>query len=462
MLSGILSSAIAAVFGRGDTASALAAATRRLEEARAHTRRALSTGGGEPKAAQACYAQAMARLSALARPRDAPNRVLRLAAVAAAESGLESPSPYLERLGASAALGARERAELGTLWLGIGERARAQEALERALAECSGEPLAHASLALLFLGAGDYARGWEEYEWRDRAGFDTAPRGALPGPGCDGPLRGRRVFVASEQGVGDEIMFASCLPDLLREAGAVFFECGARLAPLMQRSFPGATVVVRDRSRWPAEAGAAQTDCRLWAGSLPRRYRRSAPAFPGTPFLVPDPAAVQAWRDTLATYGAHRRRIGIAWTGGLPETARASRSIPLEALAPLFADAGDLFVSLELLDRREEAAAVSSRGGATLLHVAGVAADLDRLAALVGALDAVICVPNAAAHLAGALGRPVDVLVSGTPTWRYGWAGECVDWYRSMRLWRRDRAEDAGGWLARIAPALMAQRNVGP
>ena len=461
MLSRLLSAATAALLRRGGVASGLAEASRLLEAARAETRRALSTGGAEPRGMPDLYARAMTRLAALARRTRAPAEVLRLAAAAAVESGLADPLPFLERLAALAGSDSRTRAELGMLCLAAGALTLARQSLEGALAESPEEPLAHASLALLLLGARDYARGWEEFEWRDRAGFDTAPRGALPGPGCEGSLIGQRVFVASEQGVGDEIMFASCLPDLLREAGAVFFECSSRLAPLMQRSFPNAAIVPRDRSRWPAEAGAARSDCRLWAGSLPRRYRNSAQAFPGAPFLVPDPAAVQSWRNALAAHGASRRRIGIAWTGGLPETARASRSIPLEAWAPLFADADNVLVSLELLDRREEAAAVTARGGAALLHFPGVAADLDRLAALIAALDAVISVPNAAAHLAGALGCPVDVLVSGVPTWRYGWAGERVDWYRSMRLWRRDRAEPVAPWLARIAPALARPRSVG-
>ncbi len=82
--------------------------------------------------------------------------------------------------------------------------------------------------------------------------------------------------------------------------------------------------------------------------------------------------------------------------------------------------------------------------------------DLDRLSALVSALDAVICVPNAAAHLAGALGKPVHVLVAGAPTWRYGWSGERVDWYASMRVWRREAAEPAERWIERLAPALLA------
>jgi len=450
----LLASTIARWLGRPDVAAGMAEARALLERAREETRAALASRGAEPRDAQARYAQAMARLVALSRRPQAGADLLRLAAAAAAESGLEDPLPYLDRLAASPDLDARARAELGMLYLGAGEPARARVALESALQEAPQEPLAHANLALLALGARDYERGWSDYEWRHRAGFDPAPRGALPGPTCEGPLAGRRVFVASEQGVGDEIMFASCLPDLLDEAAEVRFECGSRLAPLMQRSFPRANVVPRDRARWPVEAGAAGSDCRVWAGSLPLRYRRSAGAFPGSPYLVADPEAVQGWRAKLDAH-APARRIGLAWSGGLPETARAARSLPIEALSPLFEARDTAFVSLELLDRTEDAAEVTQRGGAPLLHFPGVAADLDRLAALVSALDAVICVPNAAAHLAGALGKPVHVLVAGAPTWRYGWAGERVDWYASMRVWRREAAEPVERWLERLGPSLL-------
>ncbi len=439
--------------GRPDAASALAEARALLEQAREETRRALATRGAEPRDAQARYAQAMSRIAALARRPHSGAGLLRLAAAAAAESGLEDPLPYLDRLAAIADLDARTRGELGMLYLGAGALERAREALERALHEAPQEALVRANRGLLALGARDYERGWSDYEWRHRAGFDPAPRGELPAPACEGALEGRRVFVASEQGVGDEIMFASCLPDLLAEAGTVHFECGSRLVPLMQRSFPRAIVVSRNRSAWPTEARAS--DCRLWAGSLPARYRRSANAFPGTPYLVADPEAVQAWRTTLDAHG-RARRIGLAWSGGLPETARAARSLPLDALAPFFEARDTAFVSLELLDRSEEATEVTQRGGAPLLHFPGVAADLDRLSALVSALDAVICVPNAAAHLAGALGKPVHVLVAGAPTWRYGWSGERVDWYASMRVWRREAAEPAERWIERLAPALLA------
>ncbi len=450
MMDGMMRAFIGRLLRRGAVATpslprarALIAAARELQRAE------LAGQAAESPAGRDAYALAHAALDELARVPDAPEDVLRLAAAAGIESGLGDPLSHLERAFALPVADPRARAELGALYLGLGLRERAGACFEAALSAGGDDPAAHAARALLRLGDRDYAGGWDEYEWRHRARIDPTPRGDMPYPDCGGEHRGRHVFVASEQGIGDEIMFASCVPDLLAEAAGCVLECSARLVPLFRRSFPAATVIARNRSEWPGPDVAPGIECGTWAGSLPRRYRREPAAFPGTPYLKADPGAVEAWRRKLASTGA-ARRIGLAWSGGLPETARAQRSIPLDALAPLF-DAGDTaFISLELLDRSAEAREVTARGGASLHHWPGVAADLDGLAALIDALDEVICVPNAAAHLAGALGKPVRVLVAGAPTWRYGWAGERVDWYASMRVLRRPPGLALRDWIGAL------------
>ena len=251
-------------------------------------------------------------------------------------------------------------------------------------------------------------------------------------------------------------MFASCVPDLAREAASVVLECSGRLVPLFARSFPGVEVVPRDRARWPDPASLNGVDCALWAGSLPRRYRRERAAFPGTAYLRADPAAVAKWRDAFAHDGAVRH-VGLAWTGGLPETARAQRSIALDALAPLFEVARVAYVCLELADRRREAAEVTARGGAPLHCPEDVAAQPDELAALVAALDEIVCVPGTVGHLAGALGRPATILVPVAPTWRYGWRGERMPWYASLRMVRRDPGVPLDRWIGALRDELAAR-----
>lgn len=425
-----------------------------LAAARAAQRAALATQGSEPLDAFRHYQDAAAALESAVRQSPAAAEALRMLAVVRLESGdVDGAAAALERATELPGQGPGALAELGVLCLQLGRIAQAAQLFERALAVDPQHPAAHAGLALALLGSGDFERGWPEYEWRLRTPFDNASRGTLPYPVCSkGGFSGKSVFVASEQGIGDEVMFASCIPDLSAVAASCVLECSRRLVPLFARSFPGVTVIPRDRSSWPVQAA----DCGTWAGSLPGHFRRSAASFPRCRYLAADAGTTAQWRSRLEGLGA-RTVVGIAWSGGLPETARAQRSIPLDALMPLFGVADVAFASLELLDRRAEAEAITKRGGAALHHWPGVAADPDQLAALISALDLVICVPGTAAHLSGALGRETWVLVAGAPTWRYGWDGENMHWYGSARVMRRGAGESLDGWVRALAGALSAR-----
>jgi len=337
----------------------------------------------------------------------------------------------------------------------LGDTARALETYEAVIAAHPEHANAHAGFALSLLGAGEFERGWDEYEWRLRAP-DTPAGAPLPIPFWRGePLAGRSLLLRTEQGIGDEIMFASCIPDLLAAGARCIVECSHRLSALFARSFPEVRIVARDRSRPPDLAALGAVDLQCYIGSLPRWLRRGAGDFPGTPYLKADAARVDVWRDPLG--GAPGGlRIGFAWTGGLPGTLRAARSLPPEAFLPLLAMENARFVALELADCSAELALLRERSGARIDAWPGVAADPDEAAALACALDAVVCVPTAAAHLAGALGRPVWVLVSGVGTWRYGWQGARMPWYGSMRLLRRAAQGKVGEVGALVVQAREA------
>ena len=313
---------------------------------------------------------------------------------------------------------------------------------------------AHAGFALSLLGAGNYARGWEEYEWRLRV-----PRGGIrrefPFPLWQGEdLSGRCLFVYSEQGIGDEIMFASCFHELLALAGQCVLESSKRLVPLFERSFPGATILARDRSRMPDWSQLPAIDVHVAAGSVPRILRYRAQAFPQRDaYLRPDPSRVEHWRERLMATAGRGRKVGIAWTGGLPGTLRAARSFSLEALRPLLATPGASYFALEFLDCGAEVAAFNGGGSERVHWWPEALKTLDETAALVAALDLVITVTTATAHLAGALGRPTWVLVPSVPTWRYMWQGERVPWYASMRVLR---GHGPGGATALVEKTRMS------
>jgi len=342
----------------------------------------------------------------------------------------------------------------------LGQTQAAIAMYEAILARHPQHANAHATLALSLLGNRDFPRGWEEYEWRRRVAASAIER-RFPFPEWRGePLSEATLLIYSEQGIGDEIMFASCFDDLIARSGHCVIECSTRLVDLFRASFPRATVIARNRERMPDWQSLPRIDMQVPAGSVPRVLRRSAAEFPGKPYLVADRAAAARWRCAFATR-AGELRVGIAWSGGLPDTMRASRSLDAAALTPLCAVPSVRFFCLELLDRTNELAALSAATGRLIEYKEDLAADPGETAALISTLDLVISVPTTVAHLAGGLGVPVWVLVNGTSTWRYGWSGDSSPWYRSMRILRRTLDEDVSDFLRRVASQLaeVAARN---
>jgi len=338
------------------------------------------------------------------------------------------------------------------------QRGRLEEsaALWTRLAEGEDADKARLNRALVLLKQGNFARGWDDYEARKRTESEYVPR-HLPFAEWTGEsLAGRTILVHAEQGLGDQIMFASCLPDLARTAGHCVVEVSARLEPLFRRSFPEATVVSAEdvaagdgwRERTPA------VDCQVAIGSLPQRFRRAHADFPRhSGYLRADPVRVEAWRRRLAGLPGGRG-IGISWRGGTAHSRRSLRSVPLAQWLPVFAVAGCDFVSLQYTDCGAELDALAKAHGVRVHHWQEAIDDYDETAALASALDLVISVQTAAAHLCGALGRPAWVLVPAVAEWRYLESGDAMPWYPSVRLWRQ---RDAGGWapvMAHVADAL--------
>lgn len=302
---------------------------------------------------------------------------------------------------------------------------------------------AHAGLALSLLGAGDYERGWAEYEWRLELAGDTIYR-PYPFPFWRGePLEGKSILISSEQGIGDEIMFASCYQEVIDRARECVIECSTRLAPLFARSFPRARVIARNLSRMPDWSSLPAFDYHLPCGSLPLQLRRRAGDFPRRrAYLAADPERVGHWRERLAALGPGKK-VGLAWRGGLAGTLGAARSLELAALEPLLAVGGVRFVSLEF-----------SRPQGGPPWWAEATRSVDESAALVAALDLVVSVTTAIAHVAGALGTPLWLLVPRAATWRYGWSGETMPWYPQARILRG--RGDVHALMERAAAELQA------
>jgi tetratricopeptide (TPR) repeat protein len=313
---------------------------------------------------------------------------------------------------------------------------------------------AHTALAHVLLLKGDFEHGWPEYEWHYR--LPGAPAlSTYPYPAWDGsPLSQRTLLVRAEQGLGDQIMFASCLRDAMARAASCIVECDARLVPLLQRSFPAAHVCRRrpdNPHRWRETGQSPATQ--IFCSSLPCFFRRRRQDFPHHDgYLRADAAKTTAWRKTLSDLGPGLK-IGVSWRGGAPQTRQQLRSIPLTAWRELLDTPGAHFISLQY---GNDAADAIRASGLPLRHWPQAIADYEETAALVSALDLVISVQTAVVHLAGALGRPAWVLVPAVPEWRYLADGDALPWYPSVRLYRQQRMRQWIPLLDRVRHDLEA------
>jgi len=314
---------------------------------------------------------------------------------------------------------------------------------------------------------GDLAAGWDEYDWRFQE--ENVPD-RFRQPIWDGSdLRDCTLLVYGEQGVGDEIMFASCIGDLLQGVGGCIVECDPRLVPLFARSFPGAQVVPG-----PRESGVfvrhplPPFDVRIPMGSVPRYTRRTLDSFPNARgFLVPDADMKRKWQARLAETG-EGLKVGISWRGGRKRTTIEKRTTTLDEWLCLFGVPNVCFVNLQYGDCGEELSHLQQQHG---VHVhdwddADPLTDLDSFAAQVAALDLVISADNSTVHMAGAVGVPVWTLLPFSPDWRWMLDRSDTPWYPSMRLFRQ---RNQGNWntvLREVADALAKQAvqpiNAGP
>ena len=309
---------------------------------------------------------------------------------------------------------------------------------------------AHWNSALALLTMGELEDGWKKYEWRFLKNDAHLP--PFRYPLWDGSsLKGKTLLVCAEQGVGDEIMFASCLPEVISRAHRCLVECDRRLLPLFSRSFP--EVLFFERRDSPREKDrndgveGSRIDLQIPVGSLPRYFRADYQSFSGQKaYLRPDPGKVRIWEDRLASLG-EGLKIGISWRGGKDAYVRNIRSTTLEQWAELFSLKGIHFINLQYGDCANELKEVENTLGVTIhdWEDADPLKDLDNFAAQIAALDLIISVDNSTVHMAGALGIPVWTVLPFGCDWRWMRDFEDTLWYPSIRLFRQQRP---GDWTA--------------
>jgi hypothetical protein len=317
-------------------------------------------------------------------------------------------------------------------------------------------PAANFNESVLRLLKGDFESGWDNYHWRTKLGGHkfNYPRLADRKLWDGSPLAGRSLFVHGEQGLGDEIMFASCYHELLGQGARLVIGCDARLEQLFRRSFPRAEIVpsaAGDRLQW--ERTAPATDFYLPGGDVPYYLRRSRAAFPShSGYLRADPAKVARWRERLSKLPG-RKKVGISWRGGVVVSWSRRRSMAAEELAPLLLGQDACIVNLQYGERAADLEALRAQG-VTVHDFPEAIDDLDETAALCCALDGVATVCTSIVHLCGALNRPVLVMAPQVPEWRYRLSGDDMPWYPSVRIHRQEVAGDWKPVLARVREAL--------
>jgi len=350
---------------------------------------------------------------------------------------------------------------LGVALAALGQRDAGLAALDQAIDADPDPGPAQFRRALVRLLDGDFAGGWRDYEarWRTASFLKSSVTVTTPElqarldlDGSVADLEGRRVLLLSEQGVGDQIMFASMIPDLMRVAAEVTLVCDPRLLSLFRQSFPGLTVV----DPRTTAVSLSQFDKVLAMGSVGRLFRNQASDFPGKPYLRPGDEARARWRDRVGPRRG-RLRVGLSWRGGIEATRIAQRSLSLDQLAPILDIPDCEVVSLQYGEVADEVGRFNlGREQPLRLFGPDEIDDFEDLAALVETLDIIVSVQTTLVHLTGALGKPGLVMLPTRPEWRYGAQGDAMPWYGSIRLLRQITPGDWGEVLREVDRRLRA------
>ena len=314
--------------------------------------------------------------------------------------------------------------------------------------------------AMALLSLQRWGEGWDAYDMGHLAGGAAQKKRGLrsyAGPGgADHPVwngeKDKCVVVWGEQGVGDEVLFASCLPDLIACSRHVVFDCHKRLVNIFRNSFPGITCFpTREETdfkwAWPKEL--PEIEYRTAIGSLPRIFRRTSESFPmHSGYLKADERLIRHYKRP-------NFRVGIATVGGTHLTGIDKRSISHEFWGPTLSVPGVEFVSLDYkAGSRERMAAAAEMFNANITFDQEMIDDLDRQFACIAGLDLVITVTMSVCDFAGALGKECWTLVPKLSSWRFGTDGDGRLWYPSERLFRQTDGDKWGPVIEQVGEQL--------
>jgi tetratricopeptide (TPR) repeat protein len=304
---------------------------------------------------------------------------------------------------------------------------------------------AHFNQALALLTVGEFRRGFEQYEWRwRRTGMPAHGRGRPLWRG-EYPLQGRTILLHAEQGLGDTIQFVRYVPLLARTGAKVVLEVQPQLKALLGQIEGVRAVVARGEPLPPFDV-----HCPL--GSLPLALKTEPATIPmEVPYVSADDAHIGTWYPRLEALG--RPRVAVAWSGNAQHMNDRNRSIALSRLAPLWSIGSARFVAVQRNLRSGDAELLAREPRVT--QIGTELDDFADTAAVLALVDLVITVDTSVAHLAGAMGRPVWILVPFSPDWRWTLEGEGSRWYPTARLFRQPSLGDWDSVIERLRGELQ-------
>jgi hypothetical protein len=336
---------------------------------------------------------------------------------------------------------------LGTLYINEGKPEDALKHLNDAIGVDPEHAQAHWNRSLARLELGNYAEGWSEYDYgltahvRAERGYTKQGDPGLPFWNGEPDAY---VVVYGEQGIGDEIMFASMIPDLQRACKGVIFECHRKLHKLFANSFPGLDIYPTREDEmvaWPLNANGTPRyplTHKIAIGSIGQFFRPSLESFPGTPYIQPTPDSELRWAEELAKLPPGPK-IGISWMGGHKKTRIEVRSVNLDQMLPILKQKGCTFISLQYTPHEDQLKEFEEKHGIKIVQFpeACYSGVYDDTAGLVANLDLVITVCTSLVHLAGSMGVPTWVMTPSRPAWRYRLDLDGMPWYNCVTLFRQ-------------------------
>jgi tetratricopeptide (TPR) repeat protein len=348
---------------------------------------------------------------------------------------LEQIEPAIDSLTKAIALESKNAVTWSNRGAALMELGRIEEAVDdynQAIALNPEDADAHHNRALAYLSLGRFERGWRDYDWRWETEQLRCKRHRFLGPIWSGTeaIAGKTVLLYEEQGLGDTIQFCRFVPLVAEQNARIVLAVPPALKGLLA-GLPGASVVLTDGDRLPA----FDLHCPLL--SLPRAFGTRLETIPAPVQLNVPADLLQKWKSKLGE--RDRLRVGLAWAGNAIHRNDKNRSIPLTALLSL-RELPIQLISLQKEVRSGDQDVLAAHPD--ILHFGSELMDLAETAAVISALDLVISVDTAVAHLAATLGQKTWIMIPFASDWRWLFNRNDSPWYPSVRLFRQQARRD--------------------